>query len=116
MSLSLSLHSSLFLYSHSSVVSLEAKLASLAKTFPSSSRITTSAEASLLVGVMHARSIAIRFGDIVDYVEWMIETQLIAAVGKSLTPKDFGEYMSVVVHVDDVDDELHCIEYTHIYI
>lgn len=29
----------------------------------------------------------------VDYIEFMLEQQLIAAVGKELQPKDFGEYM-----------------------
>jgi hypothetical protein len=31
----------------------------------------------------------------VDYVEFMLEQQLVAAVGKVLTAKDFAAYMAV---------------------
>lgn len=75
------------------MISLNAKLQMLGRTFPDSNRLTTVAEANLLAALKHAVSIALRFSDVINFVEWKIEQQLIAAVGKSLTPKDFGEYM-----------------------
>ena len=35
-----------------------------------------------------------RTAHIVDYIEALIEKQLVAAVGKTLTAKDFGAYMN----------------------
>jgi hypothetical protein len=53
----------------------------------------TGAEAMLLSAAAHVQAIAVRYSHCVDYVEFMLEQQLVAAVGKVLQPKDFGEYM-----------------------
>ena len=73
---------------------LEAKLAALSKSFPDSTQLVTVAEAHILVLLAHWQQIVERTSNIVDYVEMMIEKQLVAAVGKVLTAKDFGAYMN----------------------
>jgi hypothetical protein len=73
--------------------SLEAKLTALGKSFADEKKLVTGAEAMLLSAAAHIQSIAVRYSHCVDYIEYMLEQQLIAAVGKTLQPKDFGEYM-----------------------
>jgi hypothetical protein len=73
--------------------SLEAKLTALGKAFADEKKLVTGAEAMLLSAAAHVQAIAVRYSHCVDYVEFMLEQQLIAAVGKTLQPKDFGEYM-----------------------
>jgi hypothetical protein len=73
--------------------SLDAKLTALGKSFADEKKLVTGAEAMLLSAAAHIQSIAVRYSHCVDYIEYMLEQQLIAAVGKVLQPKDFGEYM-----------------------
>jgi hypothetical protein len=73
--------------------SLEAKLTALGKAFADEKKLVTGAEAMLLSAAVHVQQIAVRYSQCVDYVEFMLEQQLVAAVGKVLQPKDFGEYM-----------------------
>jgi hypothetical protein len=73
--------------------SLEAKLTALGKAFADEKKLVTGAEAMLLSAAAHVQQIAVRYSHCVDYVEFMLEQQLVAAVGKVLQPKDFGEYM-----------------------
>ena len=42
---------------------------------------------------MHAKQVIEHFSDAVDHIENMLRTQLIAAIGKEVTPVDFGAYM-----------------------
>jgi hypothetical protein len=72
---------------------LEAKLTALGKSFADEKKLVTGAEAMLLSAAAHIQAIAVRYSHCVDYIEFMLEQQLIAAVGKTLQPKDFGEYM-----------------------
>jgi hypothetical protein len=73
--------------------SLDAKLTALGKSFADEKKLVTGAEAMLLSAAAHIQSIAVRYSHCVDYIEYMLEQQLIAAVGKVLQPTDFGEYM-----------------------
>eukprot|EP01127_Copromyxa_protea_P015092 TRINITY_DN4293_c1_g3_i2.p1 TRINITY_DN4293_c1_g3~~TRINITY_DN4293_c1_g3_i2.p1 ORF type:complete len:737 (-),score=132.91 TRINITY_DN4293_c1_g3_i2:2114-4183(-) len=49
--------------------------------------------AKLMVLLLHIKELCQQWLSSVDYVEEMIRKQLIAAIGKELTPKDFGDYM-----------------------
>eukprot|EP01108_Squamamoeba_japonica_P001167 TRINITY_DN1469_c0_g1_i4.p1 TRINITY_DN1469_c0_g1~~TRINITY_DN1469_c0_g1_i4.p1 ORF type:complete len:617 (+),score=97.80 TRINITY_DN1469_c0_g1_i4:47-1852(+) len=73
--------------------SLEAKLSALGKAFADEKKLVTGAEANILCALEHIKHIGERISHCVDYIEHMLEQQLIAAVGKELQPKDFGEYM-----------------------
>jgi hypothetical protein len=73
--------------------SLDAKLTALGKSFADEKKLVTGAEAMLLSAAAHIQAIAVRYSHCVDYIEFMLEQQLVAAVGKVLQPKDFGEYM-----------------------
>jgi hypothetical protein len=67
--------------------SLEAKLTALGKSFADEKKLVTGAEAMLLSAAQHVQQIAVRYSHCVDYVEYMLEQQLVAAVGKVLLPK-----------------------------
>ena len=74
--------------------SLLHKLSLLEKTFPDGpDRLITVAEARLLVLLLHVKQISQQFSDGIDYVEDMLRQQLIAAIGKVVTPADFLSYM-----------------------
>ena len=73
--------------------SISEKFAELKKMFPENGKIITLAEAKLLVTLAHSRQIAQHHSDGVDYIEDMLHKQLVAAIGKELTPVDFTNYM-----------------------
>ena len=73
--------------------SLASKCRDLAKVFPSGDSVITAVEASLLVILLHARRLCQSYADGIGYVEDMLREQLIAAIGKELTPADFAGYM-----------------------
>src|SRR5262249_30386920 len=73
--------------------SLAAKCLSLAKVFPKDGAVITVVEASLLVILLHARQVCQALANGVDYIEDMLRKQLVAAIGKELTPVDFTSYM-----------------------
>ncbi len=51
------------------------------------------AEAAIQLTVLHTQQIAQYYSDGVDYIEDMLRKQLIAAIGKEVTPVDFANYM-----------------------
>ncbi|MCS6901257.1 MAG: hypothetical protein RMJ98_16530, partial [Myxococcales bacterium] len=73
--------------------SLTNRFAQIAKIFPQEGLIT-SADAALLVTLLHLIEVAQHHADGVDYIEAMLRNQLIAAIGKELTPADFSAYMN----------------------
>lgn len=58
------------------------------------------AEAAIQLAVLHTQQIAQYYSDGVDYIEDMLRKQLIAAIGKEVTPVDFANYM--------VSEQLQC--------
>lgn len=73
--------------------SLTEKCAAMAKVFPDGGALVTVAEANLLVTVLHAKDITGHYFDGVNYIEAMLRKQIIAAIGKEVTPVDFANYM-----------------------
>jgi hypothetical protein len=73
--------------------SLAEKCRALQGAFPSDSSIVTAVEACLVVTLLHARAVCQAYADSVAYIEDMLRQQLIAAIGKELTPADFTAYM-----------------------
>ena len=73
--------------------SLDEKFAELARAFPRNESVITFYDASLMVGVLHIRNICQHYANGVQYIEEMLRKQLIAAIGKELTPADFSAYM-----------------------
>ena len=75
--------------------SLESKKATLTETFPAKEgdKLISVAEAALSMLCLHALSISEHFIDGVGYIEHMLGTQLVAAIGKELQPSDFAEFV-----------------------
>ena len=76
--------------------SLHEVAARLEATFPSASDETTlisAAEAKLCVWSRHLRDVLAQWSDGVDYIEDMLHKQLVSAVGRELTPRDFARFM-----------------------
>jgi hypothetical protein len=72
---------------------LAEKCRALSAAFPKDNSIITAVEAGLLVTVLHAKAIAEHFKDSVDHIEDMLRKQLIAAIGKEVTPAEFTAFM-----------------------
>jgi hypothetical protein len=72
---------------------LSEKITQLAKVFPKNESIITVAEAIVVVTLIHVARICLQYAAGVDSIEAMLRAQLIAAVGKELTPSHFAEYM-----------------------
>jgi hypothetical protein len=73
--------------------SFDEKSVALAKTFPADEQVATAAEANLVVALKHAEALSDAYVDGVNYIESMLRAQLIAAIGKVLSPVDFASYM-----------------------
>eukprot|EP01122_Echinamoeba_exundans_P012393 TRINITY_DN5163_c0_g1_i1.p1 TRINITY_DN5163_c0_g1~~TRINITY_DN5163_c0_g1_i1.p1 ORF type:complete len:964 (-),score=215.79 TRINITY_DN5163_c0_g1_i1:8-2899(-) len=77
--------------------SISEKFAELSKTFPAKdskdAKLISMAEASIVVLVMHGSVLSTHFQDCVEYIENMLYKQLVAAIGKIVTPADFANYM-----------------------
>jgi len=74
--------------------SLGERLRRLENSFPSQGNLITQAEVTMVLSLMHSRSICQYFLDGVNYIESMLRKQLIAAVGKEVQPVDLIEYMA----------------------
>ena len=72
---------------------LQARGAQLAHIFPRDTTLITLVEALLLTSLLHVADVCQRYTDGVNHVEQMLRDQLIAAIGKQLTPADFSAYM-----------------------
>jgi len=71
----------------------EEKKANIIKAFPKSTNLITQNEALTIIIVSHGKRVAQYFFDSVEYIEAMLMKQLVAALGKILTPVDFANYM-----------------------
>ncbi|CAE7799825.1 unnamed protein product [Symbiodinium sp. CCMP2592] len=74
--------------------SLEAKFGELAQAFPQSESVITAAEAQLLVTTLHCHESWASSRHIKIEVGLWLRNQLVAAIGKLVSPKDFGDYMT----------------------
>lgn len=74
--------------------SLAEKRARLDAAFPHDGSVITAREAGLLVTLLHARDVCRHFAGGVDFIEGMLRAQLVAAIGKEVTPAEFAEYMA----------------------
>jgi len=72
---------------------LDHKLGEISKVFPDNKKVVTVAEAKMLVVLLHSQTCAQHYYDGINYIEHMLRTQLVAAIGKEVGPKDFSEYM-----------------------
>jgi len=61
--------------------------------FPLHDGIVTAAEVHMVAVVLHCLEVATAWKGMVDYVEGMLRQQLIAAIGKEVSPSDFSAYM-----------------------
>lgn len=74
--------------------SLEEKRTNLAKVFPSDDSLATLLEGQLVVELKHANKVIEAYCQGVDYIEYMLQQQLIAAIGKLVTARDFENYLT----------------------
>ena len=76
-------------------MNIEQRLQTLAKAFKSEQddSFITSWEAKIVTCFYHCRDIGKQYMQSIAYVEDMIHKQLVAAIGKEVTPKDFEKYM-----------------------
>ncbi|HVJ92033.1 MAG TPA: hypothetical protein VM580_19665, partial [Labilithrix sp.] len=73
--------------------SLAEKWRALSTAFPNDGTIVTAVEAGLLVTLLHVRQVVEHHAHAVDHIEQMLRNQLVAAIGKVITPADFTAYM-----------------------
>ena len=75
--------------------SLAAKHGVLTQTFPAKEgdKLISVAEAWLSLLALHVKQVAEHFMNGVDYIESMLRSQLITAIGKELQPKDFADFV-----------------------
>jgi hypothetical protein len=73
--------------------SFNAKFQELSKEFSDTKKLITSAEAQIVVTSLHMMNIAQRYYDGVNYVEFLLRKQLIAAIGREVGSGDFENYM-----------------------
>ena len=73
---------------------LNTKRQHLAQTFPENDSVITVHAMHLMLALKHARQVCRDHSAGVDYVEDMLRQQLVAAIGKVLSPVDFAEYMT----------------------
>jgi hypothetical protein len=72
--------------------SIAEKFKDLATVFTANDKLVSVAEAKISVLLMHLKSICQSASDGVDYIEQMLYKQLVAAIGKEVTPTDFTNY------------------------
>jgi hypothetical protein len=73
---------------------LEEKRKDLAKTFTANEKLITIMEANVIVILSHLNKASESYSEGVDYIENMLRKQLIAAIGKEVTPVDFTNYLT----------------------
>lgn len=73
---------------------LSTKRQHLAQSFPANDSVITVDAMHFMLALKHARQICRDHSAGVDYVEDMLRQQLVAAIGKVLSPVDFAEYMT----------------------
>lgn len=77
------------------VVSLETKIHDLQKTFPSAHlmKLFSVAEAALVVLCEHIGHLSKQYEETIQYLEKMLENQLIKAIGKRVTMEDLEQFV-----------------------
>jgi hypothetical protein len=74
--------------------SLEEKRKDLAKAFTQNDKLITLTEANVIVILSHLNRVSESYSEGVDYIEDMLLKQLVAAIGKIVTPVDFSNYLT----------------------
>jgi hypothetical protein len=74
--------------------SLEEKRKDIAKTFTQNDRLITILEANFVVLLSHLNRVCEHYSEGVDFIEDMLYKQLVAAIGKVVTPGDFSNYLT----------------------
>eukprot|EP00440_Ansanella_granifera_P051937 gb/GFBE01056310.1/.p1 GENE.gb/GFBE01056310.1/~~gb/GFBE01056310.1/.p1 ORF type:complete len:1013 (+),score=257.29 gb/GFBE01056310.1/:1-3039(+) len=69
------------------------KFASLGQVFPSRDSLITAAAACFVVSLRHCLEVCQQLYGGLNFIECMLRKQLIAAIGKEVSPADFAEYM-----------------------
>jgi len=72
---------------------LTEKRKDLAENFPGGEAIATFNEAFAMLTLKHVSDVCQQWGDALAYVEDMLRKQLLAAIGKEVTPAEFADYM-----------------------
>mmetsp|Transcript_232 Transcript_232/g.438 ORF Transcript_232/g.438 Transcript_232/m.438 type:complete len:862 (-) Transcript_232:69-2654(-) len=73
--------------------SINEKMENLGKVFPNDKSVITVVEGSLLSTMAHANDLVQAYTQGIEYIEYLLRKQLIAAIGKEVTPADFCDYM-----------------------
>eukprot|EP00026_Physarum_polycephalum_P001947 Phypoly_transcript_01950.p1 GENE.Phypoly_transcript_01950~~Phypoly_transcript_01950.p1 ORF type:complete len:961 (+),score=229.34 Phypoly_transcript_01950:117-2999(+) len=74
--------------------SLDEKRKELAKVFTENEKLVTLTEANIIVILQHLRYVGSAYVEGVNYIEDMLYKQLVAAIGKVVTPIDFTNYVT----------------------
>jgi hypothetical protein len=74
--------------------SLEQKRKELAKVFATNDEIVNLTATQFVVTLIHIVHVCESYSEGVDYIEDMLEKQLVAAIGKVVTPSDFSNYLT----------------------
>eukprot|EP00026_Physarum_polycephalum_P002207 Phypoly_transcript_02212.p1 GENE.Phypoly_transcript_02212~~Phypoly_transcript_02212.p1 ORF type:complete len:944 (+),score=196.07 Phypoly_transcript_02212:68-2899(+) len=74
--------------------SMEEKRKELAKAFPQNAQVITLTEANVVVTLLHLNRVTESYSEGVDFIEDMLYKQLVAAIGKVVTPVDFSNYLA----------------------
>jgi len=74
--------------------SLEEKRKDIAKTFTQNEKLITILEANFIVLLSHLKQVCEHYAEGVDFIEDMLYKQLVAAIGKVVTPGDFSNYLT----------------------
>jgi len=74
---------------------IQAKLKDLSEALPSadSGALISLLEASISIVCQHCDQVVFFFAESMNYIEAMLRNQLVAAIGKEVTPADLAEYM-----------------------
>ncbi|CAK9088634.1 unnamed protein product [Durusdinium trenchii] len=73
--------------------SLKEQHENVRNSFPGDTGILTAVEGCISLTLMHMNTLAHQWVQAVDYVESMLRKQLVAAIGKEVSPSEFGSYM-----------------------
>eukprot|EP01126_Amoeba_proteus_P061740 TRINITY_DN8317_c0_g1_i9.p1 TRINITY_DN8317_c0_g1~~TRINITY_DN8317_c0_g1_i9.p1 ORF type:complete len:631 (+),score=166.10 TRINITY_DN8317_c0_g1_i9:1004-2896(+) len=65
----------------------------LHKVFPSKDGVVEYSDATFISLLFHFRKLANALEDGVDYIEELLRSQLVAAIGKEISPRDFSDYL-----------------------
>lgn len=75
--------------------SIQEQIEVLQKTYPARhlNRLVSAAEATLVVLTDHVEKLSTTFSECVDYIESMLENQLVAAIGKRIQSSDIDQFV-----------------------